>query len=589
MKTRFFLLTIAIGLCHFASCAQSQCDALLDAARKYKNKGEYEKAIENYDRLEKKCPDYFTETVRGERNNCKKKLNNQNKSVPQKPSGGSGGTSGLGAVSGQDSGIGGEIGYGTSSRKFVRPINTSVSEEGLVYVEVHVMADGTVSEARIMNDSRHQTTINNHNIQQQCLQEAKRAIYESGKEELRIIVMSGQSNSFSEKTSDQTVTSNQQSFSQTISTPQSVEDQLKTVKVSFEPGKATPVFENERLLIKYLQGKDSLCLKIEIPWCRNQYSMKLIEKRIQNIIDYFVAVGIEEKRISSSIILVDVEDDYHFFVDYQNSEKDKDPRISDHITLINVDEGYRACDSAWLKTEELLRVGDDFVHPLSDVLSKSKILFDFGKESPIIYDYHDNIVRTVEILNQYNKLKLVVEGYASDAANENEQRDLAQKRVTNVRKIFIQMGVNPGQIETATYSLIDPQTGQKILNSNKEECRAAIFRIEKRLYFEISFDHDSDIPKIYENNKDVDEFVAALNENPNLILIVEGYTGGLGSEQHNRDLGMRRSSRVRDIFIKKGVSPDRIETASYTVNDPQNQNNANQAAFDGAICRIIKR
>ena len=99
---------------------------------------------------------------------------------------GTGEGSGLGP--GQGSGSGGGVGYGTGSRGLVHPINTSVSEEGQVCVEVHVLADGTVSEAHIINSGNHKTTITNRTIQQQCVQEAKRAKYKPGKEELRIIV-----------------------------------------------------------------------------------------------------------------------------------------------------------------------------------------------------------------------------------------------------------------------------------------------------------------------------------------------------------------------------------------------------------------
>lgn len=103
---------------------------------------------------------------------------------------GSGGGFGLGTGvgTGIGAGSGGSIGYGTGSRGLVHPINTSVSEEGQVCVEVHVLADGTVSEARIINSGNHKTTVMNKTIQQQCVQEAKRAKYKPGKEELRIIV-----------------------------------------------------------------------------------------------------------------------------------------------------------------------------------------------------------------------------------------------------------------------------------------------------------------------------------------------------------------------------------------------------------------
>ena len=95
---------------------------------------------------------------------------------------------GWGNGPGEGGGSGGGPGYGTGPRALVHPINTSTSEEGQVCVEVHVMADGTVSEARVVNTTKNKTTITNRNIQKQCVEEAKRAKYKPGKEELRIIV-----------------------------------------------------------------------------------------------------------------------------------------------------------------------------------------------------------------------------------------------------------------------------------------------------------------------------------------------------------------------------------------------------------------
>jgi hypothetical protein len=64
----------------------------------------------------------------------------------------------------------------------------TVKESGEVYVEVHVMADGTIREARVVTSSKYPTTITTHSIQQQCVTKAKTAKYKSGKEEFRIIV-----------------------------------------------------------------------------------------------------------------------------------------------------------------------------------------------------------------------------------------------------------------------------------------------------------------------------------------------------------------------------------------------------------------
>ena len=111
---------------------------------------------------------------------------------------GSGGGSGSGIGSGTGSGLGpgegavsgGGVGYGTGHRGMINNIDATVNEEGQVCVEVHIAADGHVIDARVINNSKHKTTITNRNIQQQCVSRAKQAIYKPGKEELRIIVFS---------------------------------------------------------------------------------------------------------------------------------------------------------------------------------------------------------------------------------------------------------------------------------------------------------------------------------------------------------------------------------------------------------------
>ena len=131
---------------------------------------------------------------------------------------------------------------------------------------------------------------------------------------------------------------------------------------------------------------------------------------------------------------------------------------------------------------------DDYLTPedkkdiaeISDALSKTKILFDLDKDIPKISDYNDNIDRTVAILKKNNSLKLIVEGYTCDLGSEQHNRDLAQRRAAAVRQLFIQKGVNPDQIETASYTVNDPQNRQNISDPRREEHRAAIFRIVKR-------------------------------------------------------------------------------------------------------------
>ena len=117
------------------------------------------------------------------------------------------------------------------------------------------------------------------------------------------------------------------------------------------------------------------------------------------------------------------------------------------------------------------------ISELSEALSNTKILFDLDKDIPKISDYNDNINRTVSILKANPQLKLIVEGYTCDLGSEQHNRDLAQRRANNVRNLFIQKGVNPDQIETASYTVNDPQNKQNITDPRREEHRAAMFSV----------------------------------------------------------------------------------------------------------------
>ena len=138
------------------------------------------------------------------------------------------------------------------------------------------------------------------------------------------------------------------------------------------------------------------------------------------------------------------------------------------------------CDQLDNGDESLTEEDKAAIKELSEVLSNTKILFDLDKDIPKIADQNDNINRTVEILKKNPSLKLIVEGYTCDLGTEQHNRDLAQRRANAVRNIFIQKGVSADQIETATYTVNDPQNRQNIQDPAREEHRAAIFRIVKR-------------------------------------------------------------------------------------------------------------
>jgi len=91
-------------------------------------------------------------------------------------------------LGGGGTGTGKGIGYGSGNRAYVNIPDVNIDENGVVYVEVHVSAQGNVTGVRILNTQKYPTNITNSKVLQECLNRAKDAKYVAGREELRIIV-----------------------------------------------------------------------------------------------------------------------------------------------------------------------------------------------------------------------------------------------------------------------------------------------------------------------------------------------------------------------------------------------------------------
>ncbi|MDR2972070.1 MAG: hypothetical protein LBU83_09105 [Bacteroidales bacterium] len=101
---------------------------------------------------------------------------------------GTGAGMGLGSGEGSGSGAGKGSGYGDGPRRYLNMPDVNVPENGKVYVEVHVTAQGNVISARILNSTQYPTTITNSQIQNECIKRALSAKYVNGKDEFRIIL-----------------------------------------------------------------------------------------------------------------------------------------------------------------------------------------------------------------------------------------------------------------------------------------------------------------------------------------------------------------------------------------------------------------
>lgn len=79
---------------------------------------------------------------------------------------------------------------------------------------------------------------------------------------------------------------------------------------------------------------------------------------------------------------------------------------------------------------------------------------------------------------------------------------------------------------------------------------------------EVRFQFDSDrvLPR---SDATLRQGLAYLKNHPRSILILEGHTDDIGSEDYNRDLGDRRARAVKAYLLANGINPERLVIVSY--------------------------
>ena len=70
----------------------------------------------------------------------------------------------------------------------------------------------------------------------------------------------------------------------------------------------------------------------------------------------------------------------------------------------------------------------------------------------------------------------------------------------------------------------------------------------------------------------LDEAVAALAEDPDLLIQIEGHTCNIGTNEYNLALGDRRASSVQQYLTDRGVEAARLQTISYGEERPAHDN-----------------
>ncbi|WP_338874347.1 OmpA family protein [Spirosoma sp. SC4-14] len=66
-----------------------------------------------------------------------------------------------------------------------------------------------------------------------------------------------------------------------------------------------------------------------------------------------------------------------------------------------------------------------------------------------------------------------------------------------------------------------------------------------------------------ESGPELDRLVVNLNENPKMVIEIQGHTDNTGSKEINAKLSQDRADAVREYFISKGIEPDRIGSKGF--------------------------
>lgn len=80
-----------------------------------------------------------------------------------------------------------------------------------------------------------------------------------------------------------------------------------------------------------------------------------------------------------------------------------------------------------------------------------------------------------------------------------------------------------------------------------------------------------------ESFSELDILVSLMNENPKMIIQLEGHTDYLGDSRANLKLSQQRVESVRDYLTDKGISKSRIRTKAFGGNQPLSRDNTPEA------------
>ncbi|XZF13253.1 OmpA family protein [Chitinophagaceae bacterium MMS25-I14] len=95
-----------------------------------------------------------------------------------------------------------------------------------------------------------------------------------------------------------------------------------------------------------------------------------------------------------------------------------------------------------------------------------------------------------------------------------------------------------------------PEIKQEIIRQVEKAAKAIFFETGKSTIKKVSY-------------KQLDAVVKVLKNEPALFADIEGHTDNVGSDAINMELSQKRAEAVRDYFVSKGISSDRLTAQGY--------------------------
>jgi len=128
----------------------------------------------------------------------------------------------------------------------------------------------------------------------------------------------------------------------------------------------------------------------------------------------------------------------------------------------------------------------------------------------------------------------------------------------------------------ATYlTIIDEKPLETTLEFGPAQMKAALDAEGKVTLYGILFDFDKATLQ-QPSNKQLQEVLTLLLENPELSLEIQGHTDSDGSEAYNLELSQRRSESVLEYLVLFGIDPSRLRARGYGESMPVAPNDTDE-------------